>query len=127
MTVKRQRGAKPRSRYTPKNGDLMEEKGVSNRKKIPRLYHVRYVADFLVNAMSNREALDMTDSEMTAMVEGDEHELDDIFDITIEKDKFHIIEVVSEDEDDDADDNDDDDDDDDADEGDTCDGDDDED
>jgi len=98
---------------------------MSNRKKIPRLYHVRYVADFLVNAVSNREALDMTDSEMTAMVEGDEHELDDIFDITIEKDKFHIIEVVSEDEEDDADDNDENDDD--ADEGENDDGDDDED
>jgi hypothetical protein len=125
VTVKRRAGCKaPHTIYPEKRG-FNGGKRMSNRKKIERLYHIRYTADFLVPAMSNREALNMADSELTEMVEGDEHELDDIFDITIEKDKFHIIEVVSEDEDDDADDNDENDDD--ADEGENDDGDDDED
>ena len=74
---------------------------MSNRKKIPRLYHIRYVADFLVPALSNREALGMVDEELTDMVEGEDYALGDIFNITIEKDKFHIIEVVDEDDEDD--------------------------
>ena len=81
---------------------------MSNRKKVARLYHVRYVADFLVPALSTKEAFDLADEEMTEMVEGDEMELDDIFDISIENDKFHVVEVIEvpddEDEEDDEDD-----------------------
>jgi len=85
---------------------------MSNRKKIVRLYHIRYSANFIVPALSTREAFNLADEELTEMVEGDEHELGDIFNITIEKDKFHLVEVVEvTDEDDDSDDNDEDDDD----------------
>jgi hypothetical protein len=87
---------------------------MSNRKKVVRLYHVRYVADFLVPALSTKEAFDLADEEMTEMVEGDEMELDDIFDISIENDKFHVVEVIEDgddDEDEDEDDSDEDEDD----------------
>lgn len=80
---------------------------MSNRKKIVKLFHVRYVADFLVPAISSREAFDLADEQMVEMVEGDQYELDDIFNITIENDRFHVVEDVPDDEDvdDSADDN----------------------
>ena len=73
---------------------------MSNRKKVVKLYHVRYVADFLVPATSNREAFDVADEEFTDMIEGDEQELDDIFNISIVNERFHVVEIIPEDEDD---------------------------
>jgi TATA-binding protein-associated factor Taf7 len=83
---------------------------MSNRKKIVKLFHVRYVADFLVPALNAKEAFQTADEEMTAMVEGDELELDDIFEISIENDRFHIVETIEEVEEDDDDSDEDDDD-----------------
>ena len=83
---------------------------MSNRKKIVRLFHVRYTADFLVPALNAKEAFQTADEEMTAMVEGDELELDDIFEISIENDRFHIVETIEEVEEDDDDSDEDDDD-----------------
>ena len=85
---------------------------MSNRKKVIKLFHVRYVADFLVPALNAKEAFEVADEEMTEMVEGSEFELDDIFEISIENDRFHIVETVEviegEDDDDDSDEDDDD-------------------
>ena len=69
------------------------------------------MADFLVPALNAKEAFEVADEEMTKMVEGDELELDDIFEISIESDRFHIVETVEEDDEDDDDDSDEDDDD----------------
>lgn len=91
---------------------------MSNRAKKIKMYHVRYIADFLVPATSTREAFDTADEEMISMVEGDELELDDIFTISIENENFHVVDIAHEEEDDNGDDNgDDEDDEDDEDEG----------
>jgi hypothetical protein len=79
---------------------------MSNRKKKLRFYHVKYQADFLVPAMSSREAYDDADEALTEMVEGNEMELDDIFKITIETDRFHIVDEMSDDESEDGSDDD---------------------
>ena len=79
---------------------------MSNRKKVVKMYHVRYVADFIVPATSNREAFEVADEEFADMIEGDQYTLEDIFSISIENDKFHIVEDADELDDEDADDND---------------------
>ena len=90
---------------------------MGNRTRKPKVFHVKYVADFLVTATSTKEAFDIADEKITEMVEGDEFELDDIFKVSIESDKFHMVEEVPEDEDEEDEDFDDEDEEDDEDEG----------
>ena len=85
---------------------------MTNRRRVKKMFHVRYVAEFLVTATSAKQAFEYADEQMIDMVEGDERGLDEIFNITVENSQFHVIEEVPEDElNDDADEESDDDDD----------------
>ena len=64
---------------------------MGNRKKIPRIYFVTYTATFAVRALSAGMAYHEVDEELTNMVEGEDYELDEIFDIVVEEKKLHVI------------------------------------
>jgi len=89
---------------------------MSNRKKIVRMYHVRFVSEFLVPALSRQEALELAEDSMVNLIEEDDVELGDIFMVTVENSKFHVVteeeydpsEVEVDDDDDEANDEDDD-------------------
>jgi TATA-binding protein-associated factor Taf7 len=77
---------------------------MSNRKKIKRMYHVRFTSDFLVPALSRRDALDLAEDAMINLIEDEDCDLGDLFAVTVESDKFHIVEeIVDENGDDDED------------------------
>lgn len=67
---------------------------MSNRKKIIRMYHVRFVSEFLVPALSRQEALELAEDSMVNLIEEDDVELGDIFMVTVENSKFHVVEVL---------------------------------
>ena len=72
---------------------------MSNRKKILRSYHVRFTSDFLVPAMSRQEALELAEDSMVNLIEDEEFDFGDIFAVSVESDKFHIVEDLPDDED----------------------------
>ena len=63
------------------------------KRRIPvvRTYHIRYVADFLVNATNTKEAYARGDEELLAMMANESMDIDDIFSITVESDRFHMV------------------------------------
>ena len=71
---------------------------MTNRRRVKKMFHVRYVAEFLVSATSAKQAFEYADEQMIDMVEGDERGLDEIFNITVENSQFHVIEEIPEDE-----------------------------
>jgi len=89
---------------------------MSKKNPVVKMYHVKYVADMLVPATSTREAFARGDEELMNMV-GDViahesgcltpveakklkyKELDQVFDIAIENETFHIVPEVSDEED----------------------------
>lgn len=79
---------------------------MSNRKKIVRMYHVKFTSDFLVPALSRQEALELAEDAMVEMIEDEEIEFGDIFRVTVESNKFHVV-TEEEDETDDEDNDDD--------------------
>jgi len=92
---------------------------MSKKNPVVKMYHVKYVADMLVPATSTREAFARGDEELMNMV-GDViandsgcltpveakklkyKELDQVFDIAIENETFHIVPEVSDEEDDES-------------------------
>jgi len=83
---------------------------MGNRKKIMRMYHVRFTSDFLVPALSRQEGLELAEDAMVEMIEDEEVDFGDVFTVTVESDKFHVVseDELDDDEDEDDDDNDDD-------------------
>jgi hypothetical protein len=62
------------------------------KRKVPvvHTYHVRYVSDVLVQASSTKEAYAKSDAFMYDQLDSD-LELEDVFEITLESNHFHIV------------------------------------
>jgi hypothetical protein len=63
------------------------------KRKVPveKDYHIRYVSDVVVRATGTKEAYAKSDEFMLNSLVNPELELDDIFEITLETDRFHIV------------------------------------
>ncbi|HPE06216.1 MAG TPA: hypothetical protein PLW50_00690 [Smithellaceae bacterium] len=81
---------------------------MSNRTRKISMRHVRMTVDFLVPSISSRDAMEGAVDALVDMIEDEEKELEDIFKLEVLNNKFHVLEVLSEDGEDEEDDEEDD-------------------